>query len=213
MTTTNDTPTGDGKPSYIDIPPAHDLHAQNHRDDLFPSKSPIIDGLDTIQTAPLTTDGLSPGSDLTGSLLRYDIPGIPTPEDIAFAAMQYLPTPLLVLGSMKTVVMANEAMSRLLGFDQSDNVMANDVTQSPLEGLKGKTLTEVGIDMLQDGRYVSQVSLWLPKIEVSPIRRYSTNISMLMQRFKACAFSDLFCCVYGIFLFLLPYLIVDFYMC
>jgi hypothetical protein len=65
--------------------------------------------------------------------------------------MQYLPYPLMILNSMKTMVMANDAMGRLLGIeDQSDNDMSDD-GMSGLDRLQGQTLSQLGIDLLQDG--------------------------------------------------------------
>ena len=96
------------------------------------------------------TPGLSSGADRSGSAspFRLQLPFI-TPGQLAFSAMQFLPVPLLVLNSLKTVVLANEAMGRLLGL-VSDNT--REETVSVLERLRGQTLSQVGIDMLQDGR-------------------------------------------------------------
>ncbi len=82
--------------------------------------------------------------------LQIDIPGHPIATELAFAALQYLPTPLIVLSSLKTVLLANEAMGRLLGLRQDDAVAE---LESVTEVLKGQTLSQIGIDMLQDGAY------------------------------------------------------------
>lgn len=75
-----------------------------------------------------------------------------TPGQLAFSALQFLPVPILVLNSLKTVVIANEAMGRLLGLltESSDNDEAANV----LGELKGQSLSQVGIDMIQHGRPV-----------------------------------------------------------
>lgn len=87
------------------------------------------------------------------------IPKVPSAAETALAALQYLPTPLLVLSSLKTVILANEAMGRFLGLesytdeegeeksmdDQGEGVAAQDV-------LYGRTLSQIGIDMLQGGQ-------------------------------------------------------------
>jgi PAS domain-containing protein len=72
----------------------------------------------------------------------------PKVTEIAFAALQNLPIPLLVLSSLKTIVLANEAMGRLLGL-RGDATSSQQ--QSVMDVLKGQTLSQIGIDMLQDG--------------------------------------------------------------
>jgi hypothetical protein len=67
---------------------------------------------------------------------------------MSLAALQYLPVPLIVLSSMKTVVLANEAMGRLLGID-FENVAFQDLSIS--EGLQDKSMADLGIDILQNG--------------------------------------------------------------
>ncbi len=46
--------------------------------------------------------------------LRLEMPYV-TPGQLAFSSLQFLPVPILVLDSLKTVVLANEAMGRLRG--------------------------------------------------------------------------------------------------
>ena len=63
--------------------------------------------------------------------------------------------PLVVLSSMKTVVLANEAMARLLGIDltilsEQPHGRSEDV-QSATDIFHGLTLGQLGIDMLQNG--------------------------------------------------------------
>lgn len=86
----------------------------------------------------------------TSSPFRLQMPFI-TPGQLAFSALQFLPVPILILNSLKTVVVANEAMGRLLGLstDASD-----DDTATVLDQLKGQSLSQVGIDMIQHGRPV-----------------------------------------------------------
>ncbi|EQK99227.1 ATPase-like, ATP-binding domain protein [Ophiocordyceps sinensis CO18] len=66
--------------------------------------------------------------------------------------MQYLPVPVIVLNNLKTVVLANEAMGKMMG-TVTDDVDQDDATAT-LERLRGQTLSQVGIDMLQEGRPV-----------------------------------------------------------
>ncbi|KAI3391640.1 hypothetical protein diail_7008 [Diaporthe ilicicola] len=87
----------------------------------------------------------------SSSLFRLQMPYI-TPGQLAFSAMQFLPVPVLVLNSFKTVVLANEAMAKLLGMP-SDSNDGEDLAHS-VESLNGQSLSQVGIDMLQDGRPV-----------------------------------------------------------
>ena len=68
--------------------------------------------------------------------------------EIALAALQYLPMPLLVLSSLKTVILANEAMGRLLGLHRNTAVAE---VESVIDVLEGQTLSQIGIDMFQDG--------------------------------------------------------------
>ena len=69
---------------------------------------------------------------------------------------------MLVLdGGPKTVVLANEAMGRLLGMlgeeEEEDDNAGQNVASMVLGRLHGQSLSQVGIDMLQDGRPV-----WVP---------------------------------------------------
>ncbi|POR37491.1 Hybrid signal transduction histidine kinase J [Tolypocladium paradoxum] len=85
------------------------------------------------------------------SPFRLAMPSI-SPGQLAFSAMQYLPVPILVLNNLKTVVLANEAMGRMMGII-TDDTDQDDATAT-IERLRGQTLSQVGIDMLQDGRPV-----------------------------------------------------------
>ncbi|KAH7319265.1 hypothetical protein BKA65DRAFT_409056 [Rhexocercosporidium sp. MPI-PUGE-AT-0058] len=115
-----------------------------------------IDGLESLQADSYRKSrGQSPnrrGS--SGSLLHLDIYQGPSPADLAMAALQYLPYPIMVLNNMKTLVMANDAMGRLLGIEDQDGDVASDDGMSVSDKLKGQTLNQLGIDMLQDGRPV-----------------------------------------------------------
>ncbi|KAL8663935.1 MAG: hypothetical protein Q9202_003484 [Teloschistes flavicans] len=83
---------------------------------------------------------------------------MPNMVDASLAALRYLPTPLLVLSSWKTVILANEAMGRLLGLDGRDQRQTwNKEGQEPLGVdffLKGQSMSQIGIDMLQDGQRI-----------------------------------------------------------
>ncbi|KAF1835414.1 putative histidine kinase HHK6p [Decorospora gaudefroyi] len=64
----------------------------------------------------------------------------------SLTALQYLPVPVLVLSSRKTVVLANEAMGRLLGIDFES---VHDLSVS--EVLQDKTMEDLGVDIIQNG--------------------------------------------------------------
>lgn len=73
-------------------------------------------------------------------------------ENLIFSAMRHLPVPILVLNNSKTVVYANEAIGTLLGIARharDDNL--EDFSDVQMR-LRGQTLCQVGVDMLQDGR-------------------------------------------------------------
>ncbi|KAK4948498.1 hypothetical protein LTR28_007440, partial [Elasticomyces elasticus] len=105
--------------------------------------------------------GLSPTSNLT-----ITIPPRQTQADLAFAAMQYLPVPVLLLSAdTKRVVLANEAMGRLLGIDHEPNQTApehdGDSDSEELNNyldtndlLQGLPIGALGIDMTQNGNVV-----------------------------------------------------------
>ncbi|KAK5058910.1 hypothetical protein LTR84_011174 [Exophiala bonariae] len=65
--------------------------------------------------------------------------------EITLAALATLPTPLLVLSSSKTVILANNAIGKLLGLAQPDS--QSTVTDL----LRNQTLSQIGIDMVSDG--------------------------------------------------------------
>ena len=88
------------------------------------------------------------------SSLSIAMPPSHTTMDMAYTAMQYLPMPMLVLSDAKTIVLANEAMGRLLGIDM-DVIRARDELgqgpQSAAEVLCGTSIRTLGIDLLQNG--------------------------------------------------------------
>lgn len=101
----------------------------------------------------------SPDSNLSSPPLFVNIPKMANVAEAAFAALQYLPTPLLVLSSLKTIILANEAVGRLLGLDNLDESQisaADDGHEdvSVVEMLRGQSLSQIGIDMIQDGQQI-----------------------------------------------------------
>lgn len=95
------------------------------------------------------------------SPLSIRIPPGPGIADTAFAAMQYLPMPVMVLSSEKTVVLANEAMGRLLGIDLQqqqpavpDSVHGYEDVRSASDVLAGVPMDVLGMDLLQNANPV-----------------------------------------------------------
>lgn len=89
----------------------------------------------------------------TSMRLQMPMPFV-TPGQLAFSAMQFLPVPVLVLNSLKTVVLANEAMGRLLGLIPESGEGTSNDEPSVLDQLNGQSLSQIGIDMIQKGRPV-----------------------------------------------------------
>jgi hypothetical protein len=119
----------------------------------------------------------SPSSIRSSDSLSIRLPS-PTTTMASLTALQYLPVPLLVLSSLKTVVLANEAMGRLLGIDfESTTLHDSSISEVLLE----KSIGDLGIDILQNGSPIlvswevrnnrgleSEVRLWINKsIELS----------------------------------------------
>jgi hypothetical protein len=153
----------------IDYPPPkfHEAVVSDHQqlEDHYAFDRPIspfasgqIDGLESLHTNPYFHGRAeSPGKVALEKIGLFDPPlqYAPSPADLALSAMQYLPYPLMVLDGTKTLVMANDAMGRLLGIEDHDDDGTNsDDGVSPMDRLKGQTLSQMGIDLLQDGRPV-----------------------------------------------------------
>ncbi|KAK0734425.1 hsp90-like protein [Lasiosphaeria miniovina] len=105
-----------------------------------------------VRDAPALPPG-APRSQST-SPFRLTMPDI-TPGQLAFSAMQFLPVPVLVLDGWKTVVLANAAMGRLLGM-APDGEQEMDGMVSVMDQLRGQSLSQVGIDLVQD-----KVPVWV----------------------------------------------------
>jgi PAS domain-containing protein len=96
--------------------------------------------------------------------LSIRMPPQESQASLAFTALQYLPMPVMVLSSTKHIVLANEAIGRLLGIDldeaEEEEEDKNEPQPEELDAestadiLQGKTLGELGIDLLQGGNAV-----------------------------------------------------------
>jgi len=82
------------------------------------------------------------------------------PAEAALKALQYLPIPLLVLSSFKTIVLANEAMGRLLGLStdgdpaEPSHHHGDGEEMSGVDLLLGQSLSQIGVDMIQSGQRI-----------------------------------------------------------
>jgi hypothetical protein len=149
-------------PSEHNEQPSHEYSLSEVEEESNRPMSPLqmppgqIDGLASLKEDSYFAErGQSPhrrGSN--DSLLHLNIPRYPSQSELALSAMQYLPYPMAVLNSLKMLVMANEAMGRLLGLADEDGDSASDDGTTTTDRLRGQTLTQMGIDMLQDGRPV-----------------------------------------------------------
>ena len=75
-------------------------------------------------------------------------------SDVALAAMRHLPTPILVLSSSRTVVLASEPMKQLLpSYNTHEEGSEDPISRekSVTEQLHGKTLTDIGVGVIEDG--------------------------------------------------------------
>ncbi|KAH0257891.1 hypothetical protein KCU91_g16108, partial [Aureobasidium melanogenum] len=95
------------------------------------------------------------------SPMSIRIPSGPSMTDTAFTALQYLPMPVLVLSSEKTVVLANEALGRLLGIDlqqttplDSAGMNEQEDVRSASDVLAGVPMDCLGMDLLQNANPV-----------------------------------------------------------
>ena len=118
---------------------------------------------ENVERIPFTPKAASPSPHNVGPSSQPLSVSIPRPSaaaDVAFAALHYLPTPLLVLSSVKSVVLANEAMGRLLGMDFPEAyykpVDDSDIEDGEplLDRLVGRTLSEIGVQIIQNGQRV-----------------------------------------------------------
>ncbi|KAM3086085.1 hypothetical protein ACMFMG_000222 [Clarireedia jacksonii] len=152
------------RPSHIDVSstqaprsPVEQSMAQSETTDPDRPVSPLqmppgqIDGLDALRIEEIRNGRRGSGH---SSLLHLRMPGAISPAEVAFSAMHFLPYPVIILNGFKTVVLANEAMSRLLGSDGTPkaDVLGEGLTST--DRYRGQTLGQLGIDMIQDSRPV-----------------------------------------------------------
>jgi PAS domain S-box-containing protein len=89
----------------------------------------------------------------SASPFRLPMPFL-SPGQLALSTLQFLPVPILVVNNLKTVVLANDAFGRLVGPSGDGPTDRPGNASSALDKLRGQSLSQVGIDLLQDGRPV-----------------------------------------------------------
>lgn len=100
--------------------------------------------------------GIPSAQTLPSPSLREGKKSPPCSASLAFTALQFLPSPLLVVSRSKTVVLANESMGRLLGVEPANN-NNNDADSRPAAAaapsitdiLYGKHLRDLNFAILQ----------------------------------------------------------------
>jgi hypothetical protein len=117
---------------------------------LHPEETQLEDGAGGYFDLPGRREDASPRVSIDGSPLSADSTA-PSPAAASLAALQYLPVPLLVLSSTKTVVLANEAMGKLLGVHLRALQNIDGEVLSITDVLQGQTIARLGIEILQHG--------------------------------------------------------------
>jgi hypothetical protein len=173
---------------------SHAIHGRRNstgfRDDVPTPQSPGLAGREDQPMADYfqnvrNNEMPSNDSDITAQKIQ----STPATTTTVIAALQYLPVPVIVLSSLYTVVLANEAMGRLLGLqaaglmNEGERDSVNSIPASDL--LQGKTLQELGVTMLQNG-----LPIWVSwgvgyTIFIFPGRSYSHFFisAILISRF------------------------------
>ncbi len=134
-------------------------------EDHFPAFPTLRQSLSTISTRPRFPRSRSrslPGraspqietnEGLQGAVLTTEAPL--SAGETAFAALQYLPIPIIVLSSLKRVILVNEALKSLLATvdAEEDDVVSNGAFAQTggTETLLGRSLSQIGIQMVTEG--------------------------------------------------------------
>lgn len=90
------------------------------------------------------------GGKLTRSRSLLSGPVLPPSAEMAVAALRFLPVPLLVITSATTIVLANDAMGKLLGLTGTEETLSSGDFVS--EALVGGPVSRIGLDLAQDGQ-------------------------------------------------------------
>ena len=133
-------------------------------DDVYPLFRTLKQSLATISTRPLLSRSRSrtlPERALpqieTDERLRnaaFTAEAPPSAGEIAFATLQYLPVPTIVLSSLRQVILVNEAMKSLLStVDAEDDATVSNgafAQTAGAEPLLGRSLSQLGIQMVAE---------------------------------------------------------------
>lgn len=93
----------------------------------------------------------SPTSLRSAGVSSIEMMSAPATTMAALTALQYLPMPVLVLDAAKNVVLANEAMGRLLGIDPSELENDDGAVATVTDILWGQHMAHLGIEILAHG--------------------------------------------------------------
>ena len=138
-------------------------------EDVFPAFRSPMQSLSTISTCPRfprsrsrsvpgrASPRLETNGGLQGAALTAEAPL--SAGETAFATLQYLPIPIIVLSSLKQVILVNEALRSLLAIvdAEEDAAVSNGACAQPVgaETLLGRSLSEIGIQMVTEGDQAS----------------------------------------------------------
>ena len=150
---------------------------------ISPTFLTLRQSLSTISTRPLSprsrsrslperaSPQLAISQDLQGTVLTADAPL--SAGEPAFATLQYLPIPIIVLSSLKQVILVNEALKSLLATEnaEEDTAVSNGAFTQTVgaETLLGRSLSQIGIQMVTEGDQAS-TSLEVSRNDMGPWR-------------------------------------------
>ena len=127
-------------------------------DDVYPLFRTLKQSLATISTRPPPSRSRSRSlPERASTQLETDERlqnALPSAGEIAFATLQYLPVPTIVLSSLKQVILANEALRSLLAtVDAEDDAALSNgafAQTAGAETLLGRSLSQLGIQMVAE---------------------------------------------------------------
>ena len=150
---------------------------------ISPTFRTLRQSLSTISTRPLfprsrsrslperASPQLETNQGLQGAVLSADTPL--SAGETAFATLQYLPIPIIVLSSLKQVILVNEASKSLLATvdAEQDAAVSNGAFAQTVgaETLLGRSLSQIGIQMVTEGDQAS-ISLEVSRNNTDPWR-------------------------------------------
>ena len=145
-----------------DLLPAMSAHSD---EDLLPAFPSLRQSLSTFSARPRfprsrsrslperALPQLETNEGLQGAILTDEAPL--SAGETAFAILQYLPIPIIVLSSLKQVILVNEALKSLLATvdAKEDAAVSNGAfaRTGRTETLLGQSLSQIGIQMVTEG--------------------------------------------------------------